>query len=151
MLVKEIMQKDIGTCRPTEDLACASRVMQEHNCGFIPVVDSAGKVAGVVTDRDICLAIGLSKQRAPSHVPLAERMSHPVYSCLAGDNVKVALAAMANHHVRRLPVIDEEGHLQGVLSLDDIARVPYGRGTPTAEDIVFVLKAALPPRAIQEA
>lgn len=151
MLVKEIMKKEIGTCRSTEDLACASRVMQTYDCGFVPVVDSTGKVAGVVTDRDICLAIGPNRQRTPSHIPLSERMSHPVYSCLPGENVKVALATMANHHVRRLPVIDGEGHLQGVLSLDDIARVPYRRGTPTAEDIVFALKAALPPRAIEEA
>ena len=53
MLVKDIMNKDVATCTPTEDLACASRVMQEYNCGFVPVVDSQGSVAGVVTDRHL--------------------------------------------------------------------------------------------------
>ena len=148
MLVKEIMNKDVATCTPPEDLASASRVMQEYNCGFVPVVDNQGKVAGVVTDRDICLAVGSNKIRAVGTIPLTETMSHPVYTCNPNENIKVALAIMAKHRVRRLPVVDENGHLEGILSVDDVVRMPHVRGMPTSNDIVEALRGVIPTRTI---
>ena len=78
-------------------------------------------------------------------------MSHPVFSCFAGENVKTVLVTMAKHRVRRLPVLNKAGHLEGVLSVDDIVHAPPRRGAPTADDIVVALKAIYAPRAIAEA
>jgi CBS domain-containing protein len=58
------------------------------------------------------------------------------------------LATMGTHHVRRLPVLNKQGHLQGVLSIDDIVQVPRRRGTPTAEEVVDAFKRICAPRPI---
>ena len=71
------------------------------------------------------------------------------FSCYPDENLKVVLATMANHHVRRLPVLDKQGHLQGVVSIDDIIQIPRHRGTPTAEEIVDALKGICAPRLIE--
>ena len=140
MLVKEIMKKDVAACAPTETLAEVAKLMRERDCGFIPVVNHLGTVVGVVTDRDLGLAVGGST-RAAERISAAEVMSAPVFGCFADENVKGVLATMGNHHVRRLPVLEKEhGHIVGVLSLDDIALAPHRRGSPTAEEIVDALK-----------
>lgn len=151
MTVKEIMKKDVGTCSPTDNVATAVKIMQDHQCGFLPVVDSHSSITGVVTDRDLCLAVATGKVRPADHVPVRAAMSHPVFSCLPGENLKVALGTMARHHIRRLPVIDDHGHLEGVLSVDDIVLAPRRRGSPTAEEIVDAFKAICAPHAVEVA
>lgn len=151
MTVKDIMKKDVATCTPTDDVATAVRVMYEHKCGFMPVIDSHGSVAGVVTDRDLCIATATQKHRTAEHIAVKDAMSHPVFSCFPDENLKVVLATMAKHHVRRLPVLDKTGHLQGVLSIDDIVQTHRRRGAPTAEEIVDALKGVFAPRPIEPA
>lgn len=139
MIVNELMQKDVATCSPHEDLAAAVRTMRVHGCGFLPIVDPHGAVVGVLTDRDACM-FASERGRAMTHMAITDAMSRPVFSCLEDQPVKSALAVMAKHHVRRLPVIDTDGHLKGVLSIDDIVQAPHRRGGPSAEDIVDALK-----------
>ena len=148
MVVKDIMNKTVATCRPESDLASAIETMRERECGFLPVVDSHGIVVGIVTDRDVCLAGG-TKHRPLARVSVKETMSHPVFSCFPDENVKVVLATMAKHRVRRLPVLNKSGHLEGVLSIDDIVQAPRRRGGPTAEDIVAALKGIYTHRTIE--
>jgi CBS domain-containing protein len=148
MLVGEIMKKPPATCTTNDTVSDAAKVMHDHRCGFVPVVDVRGVVVGVVTDRDVCLVVG-DKHRAMTHVSVEEAMSHPVFSCYSDENVKVALATMAKRHVRRLPVLDRHGHLQGVLSIDDFIQQPYRRGAPTAEDILAALKDITAPRSVE--
>jgi CBS domain-containing protein len=76
-------------------------------------------------------------------------MSHPVFSCFPDENVKVVLETMAKHRVRRLPVLNRSGHLEGVLSIDDIVSAPPRRGAPTADDIVGALKRMYSARPIE--
>ena len=149
MTVQEIMKKDIAACAITDDVVTAVRTMRKHNCGFMPVVDRGGSVVGVVTDRDLIMTVATAKHRAADRVAVKDAMSHPVFSCFADENLKVVLATMAKHHVRRLPVIDKQGHLEGVLSIDDIVHVPRGRGTPTAEEIVQAFTGICAPRPIE--
>jgi CBS domain-containing protein len=111
-------------------------------------VDSHGVVVGVVTDRDVCLAV--TTTRAPAHIAASDVMSHPVFACFADENVKTVLVTMSKHRVRRLPVLDKQhGHLQGVLSLDDIVQAPRRRGAPTSDDIVDALKTISTQRAVE--
>jgi CBS domain-containing protein len=92
--------------------------MGENDCGFLPVL-RAGRVVGVVTDRDICVAIG-KKRRPVSELLVREIMSKDVAGCVTTDAVGRALSTMAQRQIRRLPVLDPKGVLVGVLSLDDL-------------------------------
>jgi CBS domain-containing protein len=148
MLVNEIMKKPPATCTTNDTVTEAARVMHEHKCGFVPVVDSRGAVVGVVTDRDVCLIVG-DKNRAMTHISVQDAMSHPVFSCYADENIRTTLATMAKRQVRRLPVLDKHGHLQGVLSIDDVIQAPHRRGSPTADDIVSALRGISAPRPIE--
>lgn len=148
MVVREIMKTPAGTCTVQDDLASAARVMRERQCGFVPVIDAAGAIAGVLTDRDACLCAS-NIPLAMSHVCVRDAMVRPVVSCFVDDNVKVALSTMAQHHVRRLPVLDKAGHLQGVLSIDDVIQAPRRRGAPLIGDIVSALRQITTRPAIQ--
>lgn len=147
MLVKELMRTEVAACAPTDTLAEVAKLMRERDCGFVPVVNHIGTVVGVVTDRDLALAVGGST-RAAERISAAEVMSDPVIGCFADENLKAVLATMGTHHVRRLPVLEKEhGHLVGVISLDDMVKAPHRRGAPTAEDIADAMKRimAAPP------
>jgi CBS domain-containing protein len=139
MTVKDVMNTAVATCARDSDLGSVVNIMREHDCGFLPVVDSHGIVVGVITDRDVCLAGG-TKRRSLARISVKETMSHPVFSCFPDENIKAVLATMATHRVRRLPVLNKSGHLVGVLSIDDIVHVPARPNAPTAEDIVAALK-----------
>jgi CBS domain-containing protein len=148
MTVKEMMTKDVGTCAPENDLAVAAKIMWDHDCGFVPVVDSHGVVAGVMTDRDICRAVA-GTHRTLERIAVRDVMSHPVFSCFADENLKTVLVTMAKRRVRRLPVLDTSGHLQGVLSIDDVVLAPRQPGAPTSADIVDAFRAICGPRPVE--
>jgi CBS domain-containing protein len=148
MTVKELMKTAVATCAPDSDLGAVVTIMRDRDCGFLPVVDRRGIVVGVVTDRDVCLAAGTTR-RPLTRVSVRETMSHPVFSCFTDENVKTVLVTMAKHRSRRLPVLNKTGHLQGVLSMDDIVHAPRRRGAPTADDIVAALRAIYAHRAVE--
>ena len=148
MIVREIMTPDVRTCAPDNDLAAAAKTMWDRDCGFLPVVDRHGTVAGVITDRDICRAVA-TKHRTADHIAVSATMSHPAFACLAHENLKTVLVTMAKHHVRRLPVLDKNGHLEGVLSIDDVVRAPHRRGSPTSDEIVDALKGICERRTVE--
>lgn len=120
MKVRDIMTKQVVSCQKSADIGTAARLMLEGRFGMVPVVDTHGMVAGVLTDRDIAIAAG-TRQRNASHIGVHEAMSPKVRCCFAGDEVSAALKQMEEAHVRRLPVLDEASHLAGILSVDDIA------------------------------
>ena len=149
MTVKDMMNTAVATCAPESDLASVVETMQgSTTVDSCRSVDSHGIVVGVVTDRDVCLAGG-TKARPLARVSVKETMSHPVFSCFADENVKAVLATMAKHRVRRLSVLNKHGHLEGVLSIDDIVQAPHRRGAPTAEDIVAALKGIYVDRTVE--
>jgi CBS domain-containing protein len=119
MKVKELMVGTTYNCQPETNLGAATELMWTGNCGFLPVVGSEGKLQGVVTDRDICIALG-TRNRLPGEIPVREVMSQKVFSCTPEDDVHVALQTMKEGRVRRLPVIAKEENLVGVVSMDDI-------------------------------
>jgi CBS domain-containing protein len=93
--------------------------MWKGNCGFLPVVGKDGKVAGVLTDRDICVALGTRNQLA-GDLTAGEVMSQKVYSCAPEDEIHIAMRVMREGRVRRLPVVAKNGGLVGVVSIDDV-------------------------------
>lgn len=116
MKIKEIMEDPAAACGPDTNLAALAALMWEKNCGAVPVVDEGGRVIGMITDRDICIAVA-TRGRLASDIPVNEVMSTDVSSCRPDDDVQTALKTMQERNVLRLPVIDDEGTLQGVLSI----------------------------------
>lgn len=144
MKVQDLMISDPVFCTPETNLASAVEMLQNYNCGILPVVDAAGKVTGVVTDRDICIALGTRNQSA-AQITVRELASPAVYVCKAQDDVRSALQTMAQRKVRRLPVVDAAGKLAGILSMDDIIiHVKTTLGThadgPTNEEVLDTLR-----------
>ena len=120
MKVKELMTATPYCCQPETNLGAATELMWNGNCGFLPVVGSDGKVFGVVTDRDICIALG-TRNRLPGEIKVSEVItSQKLFYCSPEDDVHVALQAMQTGKVRRLPVITHEGALAGIVSMDDV-------------------------------
>ena len=129
MKVRDLMSGDVRTCRPETSLAEAVRHMREGDCGVLPVVNDEGRVTGVITDRDICIALA-TRGRSADRIAVREVAQGHVNTCLRDDDATVALLAMKAHKVRRLPVVDAEGHVQGMLSLNDVV-THAGSASPT--------------------
>lgn len=119
MKVREVMTRKAVFCGPESTLEEATFLMRRHNCGFLPVVGDGGNVIGVITDRDMCIALG-TRNRKPSDLRVWDVMPHKLFTCMEGDDVHCALKTLRSARIRRLPVIDRDGALVGVLSIDDI-------------------------------
>jgi CBS domain-containing protein len=114
------MTTEVGACAPDANLASVVSIMWNKDCGAVPVV-ADGKVVGIITDRDIAVAAATTNQPA-SDIPVSAVINGAVYTCQAEDGVEAAIAAMQENKVRRLPVVDAGGGLQGIVSVNDLVR-----------------------------
>ncbi len=135
MKVQDLMTSNVKSCRPETNLAEAVESMWAGDCGALPVVDDAGRVVGIITDRDICIALA-TRERLADRVAVREVAHEPVVTCLKGDEATTALQAMKQHKIRRLPVVDADGHLRGMVSLNDVVT---HAGAATPRDVVSAL------------
>lgn len=119
MKVKEIMTTDPETCDLNASLADAAKAMWDNDCGILPVLKNGKEIVGLITDRDICMGAAM-RDRHPSAISVKEVISGEVYSVKPEEEVQQALATMQGCKVRRVPVIDSEGTLMGVLSMNDV-------------------------------
>ena len=145
MKVKDIMIHPARSCGPETTLNEAAMMMWDTDCGALPVVNFEGKVIGMITDRDICMATA-TRNRPPSEITVFETITGQVHACAPGDDIHAAMETMARHQVRRLPVVDDRGLLAGMVSMNDIvlrAGERVGRHAPslTEEDVVGALKS----------
>lgn len=139
MKVKEVMTPDAKAVWITESLADAAKEMWENDCGALPIVEDGRKVVGMITDRDICMATAI-RDRTPSAIPVQEAMNRIVYAAQAEEDIEQALQTMREHKVRRLPVLNLEGELQGMVSMNDIVLKAKGNGKKPRIDHEEVLK-----------
>lgn len=144
MKVQDVMTREVSSCSPDSNLAAAADLMWKQDCGILPVVDDSGNVVGLITDRDIAIALGTRNQPA-SEITVREVTSGVVYPCALEDDIYTALSVMQRERVRRLPVLDRDRRLTGILSLNDIA-LHSEKGDRKAselsyEDVVTTLKA----------
>ena len=145
MKVQDVMTEDVKSCRPHTDLASAAALMWQNDCGVLPVVIDGGKVIGVITDRDIAIALGTRNKKA-AQISVKDVMTADLFSATPGEDIHAALKSMRKNRVHRLPVIDDHGKLRGILSLSDVALHavhPTGKETPVLnyDDVVGTLKA----------
>ena len=146
MKVQDVMTRGVEACHRGTDLAAAAMIMWRMDCGAVPVVGDDGReVVGMITDRDICIAVATRHRRA-EEIAVGEVISGQLFKLRPGDDIRAALEAMRAERVRRLPVVNAAGALQGIISISDIVRAagkPDGRVRPdvTAEDVLEVMKA----------
>jgi signal-transduction protein with cAMP-binding, CBS, and nucleotidyltransferase domain len=115
-------------------------MMWSADCGIIPIVDD-GKLCGVITDRDICIALGTRNQRA-SEVCVSDVATQPVEACEADSDVHAVMSKMRKARIRRIPVVNSEGGLQGMLTLNDlILAAERKHGALDYEEVMNTLKA----------
>ena len=135
MKVRTLMTSDVRSCRPEMNLAEAVREMWEGDCGALPIVNEEGRVIGMITDRDICIAVA-TRGRPADRITVREVAVDHVHTCLSDDDATSAIQAMKLHRIRRLPVVDADGHLRGIVSLSDIVT---HAGAVTQKEIVSAL------------
>jgi len=145
MNVSQLMSKTVQTCRTTDALDRAAQLMWNHDIGCVPVIDEFGRAAGVITDRDICMA-AYTRGTGLQGVPVTTAMSSHVISCKPSTDVSAAGALMQQSQIRRLPVLDEDGQLVGMISLGDITRAAQQGRVPPAE-VVSTLARVCAPRS----
>jgi CBS domain-containing protein len=155
MKVKDVMTREVKTCTPDSNLATVAMIMWENDCGIVPVVHSDGKVIGMITDRDICMAVA-TKNRTTSDVAVSEVFTGNLYACTPDDDIHDALKIMRTERVRRLPVINAFGMLEGILSLNDLvhhAQEARGKKAPALsyEDVLNTLKEICEHRVLAAA
>jgi CBS domain-containing protein len=143
MKVSDVMSRDVQRCSPTDSLHRAAQLMYERDCGSIAVVgDEDGRLHGIITDRDVCIAAYRTEKHL-KEIALSRVMSQGVTTCFPDTTLSEAEDMMRGSHVRRLPVVDENGVLVGMLSLADLALSAMNSGEKAAELEVFKTLAAV--------
>jgi CBS domain-containing protein len=145
MKVREVMVGTPTWCTLETNVCTAVEKLRIQNCGILPVLDAQDKVVGVVTDRDICMALG-TRNRLPGEITVGEVTTKKLYTCKPDDDIRTALQTMGEMKVRRLPVINTAGKLEGILSMDDIVlRAEVRDPELSYEDVVKTLKKLYGP------
>jgi CBS domain-containing protein len=117
--VAEVMTRGVRSMSPQDTVVLAAKVMDELNVGVIPVCEGE-KVVGMVTDRDIVVR-GVAQETDTRNLKLADVMSTNVRCAHEDEDIDEILDQMADSQIRRLPVVDENERLIGIVSLGDIA------------------------------
>lgn len=132
MKVKYLMTTKVACVRQSDPLSAAAQIMWDCDCGSVPVKDDdSERVVGMITDRDICIATW-SRDCAPSEILVSDVTSRELYACSPEASIASVQELMSSKQVRRLPVLDKDGHLVGILSLADIVTEGPNESTRTA-------------------
>jgi CBS domain-containing protein len=146
MMIADVMTSNVKSCTPETNLAALTQLLWENDCGVVPVVNERYVVIGILTDRDICIALG-TRNQAASTLTVGAVMSRDVVTCAPDDDCGDVLQTMARRRVRRVPVTAIGGVLNGIVSLDDLAVTASNvhTGSPTPEQIVDTLNHLCAP------
>lgn len=121
MKVSKLMCSAVITCRPEDSLESAAQKLWNHDIGCLPVVDGENHPVGMLTDRDICMA-GYTQGRLLKDIRVDSVMSRTVFSAPGTDRIEDVEVVMRKHKVHRVPIVDEQNRLVGILSTNDLAR-----------------------------
>ena len=147
MRIQDIMSKPAVVCGETESLNTVARHMWDHDCGVIPIVTEDGRIAGIVTDRDVGMA-AYTRGKTLAEIPVAQTMARNVFSCRADDSLESAARVMTDNQVRRLPVLDADDRPIGIVSFSDIVRYAstMAHGDGIDQEVVKGLAEITQPR-----
>jgi len=118
----EVMTKNIVCCLPHESVVKAAQLMKGRDIGSVPVIEDehTKKVVGIVTDRDLALEV-VAEGRNPTTTKVEDVMTHNVVTCRAEDNLQEVLDVMAEYQLRRIPVVDNDNKIIGIITQADVA------------------------------
>lgn len=125
MKIRQVMTKDPSCCVPSDVVQKAAGIMRDENAGIVPVIENeqSRKIVGVVTDRDLCMN-AVAEGRDPRALAVEACMTSGAVTCSPNDSVEKATELMRENQIRRVPVVNEQGELQGIVSMADVV----GRG-----------------------
>jgi CBS domain-containing protein len=141
--VQQVMTQNVQCCRADDSLECAVRAMWDHDVGAVAVLDDSGRPIAMITDRDACMAAYINGKPL-SQLRVADVMSKSLAVARTTDAVSDAEQAMKDHQVRRIPVLDADGRLAGILSQNDLLReAARERESPNKEITALEVTATL--------
>ncbi|HEX3086130.1 MAG TPA: CBS domain-containing protein [Pyrinomonadaceae bacterium] len=122
MIASEIMTTNPECCVPTDSVMAAAQLMKSEDVGPIPIVQDKEekKLAGIVTDRDLAIKV-VAEGRDPKTTPVEDVMSEGLVTCRDNDDVRSVLKLMEENQLRRIPVVDKNDRLQGIIAQADVA------------------------------
>jgi CBS domain-containing protein len=135
--VRDVMTRNVATCQASDSLNRAAQLMWETDCGAVPVVDGQGKLVGIVTDRDVCMA-AYTRGLPLAQLSVTAAMSRNVRHCKAEDSLRLAMDEMTKHQIRRIPVLADDGSLVGIVALADVARLAQAPSDESHEARIYV-------------
>lgn len=120
--VNEVMTKNPFCCLPNDMVIKSAQIMKSKEIGSVPVIESeeTNKLIGIVTDRDLALKI-VAEGRDPQTTKVEDVMSRKVVTCRADDDIRKALDGMSKHQLRRIPVVDKDNRVVGIIAQADVA------------------------------
>jgi CBS domain-containing protein len=121
MRVKHVMTKNPTCCLATDTARTVAGIMRDQQTGIVPVIDNeqSQRVVGVVTDRDLCMNV-VAEGREPDAVSVEQCMTATVITCSTNDSIDKATELMRENQIRRVPVVDGDGRVQGIVSMADL-------------------------------
>lgn len=125
MKAEDVMTRDPKSCFIDETAADAAHVMWENDCGAVPVIDRENRLMAMVTDRDLCMA-AYTQGRPLREIALSTAASHLLVAARRHDEATVVETLMARHRIRRIPIVDGDRRLVGIVSTNDLVR--HARG-----------------------
>jgi CBS domain-containing protein len=119
---QEVMTSNPVCCLPDETVNQVALKMRSEGVGAIPIIKNreSYELVGILTDRDLALKV-IATGRDPAKTKIREVMNHNPFTCLESDDVQKALDVMASHQVRRIPVIDQNRRIVGIIAQGDVA------------------------------
>ncbi len=132
MHVSDLMSRPAITCHVHDHLHVPAGLMWDHDCGVVAVVGDDGKLVGMITDRDVCMA-AYTQDRPLGELEVNIAMARHPISAHPDQDLEAVERAMAEHQVRRIPVVDSDGKPIGVLSLNDLAIEAARPDTPMTD------------------
>jgi len=145
MNVAQIMSTKLVVCRAADTLDRAVQLMREHDIGCVVVLDAAGALAGIVTDRDICMT-ALDRDEPLRAIAVSVAMTSAVVTSRPHQDLHAVEREMSLLQLRRLPVLDDGGRPVGLISLSDIARASQSHTWVRPSDVASTLAAVSAPR-----
>jgi CBS domain-containing protein len=145
MIAKEIMNANPVCCTPNDTAQAAARLMHEHDCGSLPVVEDKGslRLVGIVTDRDLTIRVLADGKGPTTRVDAA--MTPDPETCLADDDLELVQRTMADMQLRRLLVVDVAGRCVGIIAQADLARAASQGESVSPMDVARVVERISEP------